>query len=210
MDQVVIIGAGGFAREVAWLWEDCFEADSSLPRLIGHISPKPSSNTHFPILGDDEWAFNNLNPASTGFILGTGFSELREKLGNLYESRGFKALTLIHPSARIGTNSQIGAGSIICAGNTITVDVNIGAHVLVNLHCTIGHDTGIGDFSVLSPGVHLSGHSQIGKRCELGTGAVTVPGVSIADDIVLGAGTVVHTDLDLPGTYVGVPAKRIS
>ena len=206
----MIIGAGGFAKEAAWLWEDCFKADSSLPRLIGHISPDPSLNTHFPILGDDEWAFDNLDPASTAFVVGTGFSALREKLAKLYESRGFTALSLIHPSARIGSNSQIGAGSIICAGNTITVDVNIGSYTLVNLHCTVGHDTSIGSFSVLSPGVHLSGYTSIGKRCELGTGAVTVPGVSVANDIVLGAGTVIHTDLVQSGTYVGVPAKRVS
>lgn len=210
MNQLVIIGSGGFARELAWLWQECRDSGMDVPELIGFISGDQSvtSWNNIPRLGDDSWAVANL-PKDVQYLLGIGQAALRRKLAHFYDSHNFKAATLIHPSVRIGTNTQLGAGTIICAGSTLTVDIHIDNHVLCNLHCTIGHDTTIGDFSVLSPGVHLSGNTTLGQAVEMGTGATTIPGVTIADEITIGAGAVVNKDLLVPGTYVGIPARKI-
>ncbi len=98
---------------------------------------------------------------------------------------------------------------IICPGAQTTVNVTFGSCVIVNLNATIGHDCVIGDFATISPGANISGNVTLGKRCYIGTGAAIIEGVTICDDVVIGAGAVVVKDITEPGTYVGVPAKRI-
>lgn len=210
MSELVIIGSGGFAKELAWLWAECKNSGQNVPELIGFISEDDSfpAWNGIPTLGNDSWAASNLSK-DVSFLIGVGQSSLRKDLALKYESMGLKTITLIHPSVTLGTNTHLGSGTVICAGCTITVEVQIGRHVLCNLHTTIGHDSVVGDFSVISPGVHISGYTAVGECVELGTGAVTVPGVHISDQTIIGAGTVITKDLPQPGTYVGNPARKI-
>ncbi|MDP5171507.1 MAG: acetyltransferase [Bacteroidia bacterium] len=209
-DKLVIIGAGGFAKEVAWLWRCCKAAGHSVPDLLGFVAPPAGMQSWdgIAVLGDDQWAMAHL-PRGTGFVIGLGSSAARKSLAEAYEALGFQPISLIHPEAKIGSNCRIGEGTLVCAGSTITVDVRIGRHVLINLHVTIGHDSEVGDFSAISPGVHLSGHSIIGPCCDLGTGAMTIPGIRVSAHTILGAGTVVNRNLEEGGTYVGVPARKV-
>jgi UDP-3-O-[3-hydroxymyristoyl] glucosamine N-acyltransferase len=73
----------------------------------------------------------------------------------------------------------------------------------------VGHDSIIGDFVTVSPGCHISGNVKIGDRVFIGTGAVILEKVSICDDVIIGAGAVVAKSITEPGTYVGVPVKKI-
>ena len=100
-------------------------------------------------------------------------------------------------------------GTFYCPGSQITVDIEIGRHVLVNLNATIGHDAVIGDYCTINPGANISGNVTIGEGCFIGTGATIIEKVTIAPWTVIGAGAVVVEDITEPGTYVGVPAKRI-
>ena len=43
----------------------------------------------------------------------------------------------------------------------------------------------------------------------MGTGAHILQGLTISDDTIVGAGAVVTKDITEPGTYVGVPARKI-
>ena len=43
----------------------------------------------------------------------------------------------------------------------------------------------------------------------VGTGAQILQGLTICDDTIIGAGAVVTKDILEPGTYVGIPAKKI-
>jgi serine acetyltransferase len=43
----------------------------------------------------------------------------------------------------------------------------------------------------------------------LGSGSKVLPGVHIADDVIVGAGAVVRDHIAEPGTWVGVPARRV-
>jgi UDP-3-O-[3-hydroxymyristoyl] glucosamine N-acyltransferase len=64
---------------------------------------------------------------------------------------------------------------------------------------------------VLSPHVDdwvisVNGSARIGKRCFIGTNSTIVQKVSICDDVMVGAGSVVVDDIKEPGKYYGVPA----
>lgn len=211
MKDLIIVGAGGFAREVAWLIEDLVKVKAeSAPHVLGFISDKrPDDWTHdLPILGDDQWAFQQYSP-ETNYVLAIGQSSVRKKLAQQYTAEGFLPYSLIHPSVRKSNSITIGAGTIVCAGSTLTTDIEIGNHVIINLHCTVGHDANIGDYCTLSPGVHVSGGVRMVAGCEIGTGAVLLPGVTIGEGCRVGAGAVVHRNLKPGRTYIGIPAREV-
>ncbi|RMG67868.1 MAG: transferase, partial [Bacteroidetes bacterium] len=152
MEEMVIIGTGGFGREVAWLHACLGAAAPRLKGWIGTSDSGPSLMGH-PILGDDDWALAHLSRAC-GFGVAIGDPKRRREVAGRYESAGFQAVTLIHPAAQMGPQVTLGAGCIICAGAVLTVDIRLGRHVIVNLNATIGHDAVLGDFVTLAPGVH--------------------------------------------------------
>ncbi len=211
MKKLVIVGSGGFAREVLWLIEDINKSagGSDMPySVLGFISTDAVSHIQgLPVLGDDAWAFENLDP-SVRFVLAVGDSTLRAKLALDYQQHGLHPLRLVHPSALMSDEVQLGGGAIVCAGAVLTVNIQIGAFCVVNLNSTIGHDCRLGDFVTLHPGVHLSGGAEVGDLSILGTGAVVLPGIKIGDHSIVGAGAVVTEDLEGNATYMGIPARE--
>ena len=101
-------------------------------------------------------------------------------------------------------------GNIFCPGSVITTNVYIGAHNHFNLNTTIGHDCKIGSYNTFSPGVNISGNVTIGNNCYFGTNSSVRQGVKICDNVTIGMGAVVLNDITEPGTYVGVPCKKLS
>lgn len=113
----------------------------------------------------------------------------------------------ISPYARIGHfGNVIGLGSNVMTGTVITSNVQVGHGCLINLNCTIGHDSVIGDFVELSPGVHISGNCMIGNYCNIGTNASILPGVRLGENVVVGAGAVVRESVPDNTLVAGVPA----
>jgi serine acetyltransferase len=123
------------------------------------------------------------------------------------ERVGLRFATLVHPGVLFDDATvAIGPGSMVCAGNILTTNITIGAHVIVNLDCTIGHDCSIEDFTTLSPGCHLSGHTTVRRGAYLGTGVVTVERHEIGPGAIVGAQGAVVKDLAGGVTALGVPA----
>ncbi|MCC2675632.1 MAG: sugar O-acyltransferase, sialic acid O-acetyltransferase NeuD family, partial [Ramlibacter sp.] len=147
------------------------------------------------------------------YIVAVGEPAHRRRAVALCEAAGLSRATLVHPRAEMSRQVVIGGGSIVCAGVIATVDIEMGEHVHVNLDCTIGHDVRIGDFSTLSPGVHVSGRVHIGPDVFVGTGVNIINGSS-GKPLVIGAGAVVAAGACVtrevePGAMVaGVPAVR--
>jgi sugar O-acyltransferase (sialic acid O-acetyltransferase NeuD family) len=118
--------------------------------------------------------------------------------------------TLIHPNVIIGHDFvNIGEGSIICASNIITVNINIGKFVILNLQCTVGHDTSIKDYCSFMPSVNISGEVLIEEGVYVGTGAKIINLLSIGKNSIIGSGAVVAKSLPANCTAVGIPAKPI-
>ena len=103
----------------------------------------------------------------------------------------------------------MGKGCIVCAGNLITTNVRIGDFVILNLGCTVGHDTVIHDYAAFMPSVNISGEVVIGEGVYVGTGAKIINQLEIGEYAIVGAGAVVSKSLPSHCTAVGVPAKPI-
>ena len=118
--------------------------------------------------------------------------------------------TAIHPDAILsGIGTTIGEGTVVMASTVINPSAQIGSHCIINTAALVEHDNVVSDYVHIAIGAKLAGTVSVGRRTLIGAGATISDHVSICDDCVIGAGTVVVKNIIEPGTYVGVPAKKI-
>lgn len=211
VSPVAIYGAGGFGLEVAMLIQQ-INAVTSKWNLIGFFDdgkPVETVVNDWSVLGGIKELNAWSEPLAVVFAL--GHTKTREAVLNKINNPNIWYPTLIHPSVIMGASEyvQIGEGSIVSAGNIITSNINIGRHVILNLACTIGHETYIGDFCSFMPTCNISGEVKVGNGSFWGTGAKIINGKSVGDYTTIGAGAVVTTDIPSDSTAVGVPARVI-
>jgi len=211
MKGIIILGAGGFAREVAFVIKE-----------INRISPTWNI-LGFSVLDEKlvgkrignyriyctEQSMLDMKVAA---VIGVGTPSIIQRIAaNFHETRTISFPNIIHP----GTVSdkerlKIGIGNVLCAGVFLTTDIKIGSFNILNLCTTIGHDVEIGDYCVINPGVNISGDVIIGNKCLIGTGATILQNIKISDNVIVGAGAVVTKDIPSGTTVVGVPAKPLN
>ncbi len=196
--RLVIIGASGHGRVVA-----------DIARLNGYddiVFLDDNENvvecSGYPVVGKSTDA-----PDGEVFIA-IGNSRIRKMLSERYADR--VQPVLCHPKAIIAADVTIGKGPVVMAGAVINPGAAIGAGVIVNTSSSIDHDCVIGDYAHISVGAHLSGSVIVGNETWIGAGAVVSNNVTICGGCIIGAGGAVIRNIDAPGTYVGVPVRKLS
>ncbi len=210
-EDLIIIGAGGFGREVSLLVEDINEAQIKGPcwNLLGFIDDDSSKwgkkMRGYKVLGGSSIAAEM--PDNTCYIcaIGDPVAKLRAVNSEYFVKKHF--VNLVHPDVALSAEVKMGCGVIINKGAILTIAIHLGNHVAINPGCGIGHDAVIDDYSTLFWRVNVSGNVKIGQECLIGTGATILQGLSLGDKAVIGAGAVVTEDIPAGCTAVGVPAK---
>lgn len=209
--KVVILGAGGFARETLWVFRDANEEKNEW-EVLGFIDDNKENHgkiiCDLSVIGGFEW-FNKNNYNDLYVINAIGSPKTKKKAIHKAMKRNLKFCSIVHPSVRMSKYIKIGEGTIITAGNILTTQIKIGNHVIINLDCTVGHDSIIEDYCTVAPGVHISGYVHFEEGVDFGTGAVIIQGVTVGAWSIIGAGAAVVSDIPSNVTAVGIPAKVI-
>lgn len=208
MQDIVIFGSGGLAREVAFLIEQINGASPQW-NILGFVETDPHR------VGDEvgkyrvRYTEEELFDKTVAAAIGIGSPVVIHKIATRFAERSNISFpNLIHPSViRDEPRVALGRGNILCAGSIFTTDIEIGSFNFFNLNCTYGHDVRIADCCVFNPGINMSGGVEMGSRCLIGTGATILQYLKIGDEVTVGAGSVVTKDVPAGTTVVGVPAK---
>ncbi len=208
--DLVIVGAGGMAKEVRWVIEDLNQSSEKW-NVLGWISKEPPGSivAGLPVLGDDNWLLEHNSPIDVVIAIGNG--ALRKQIAENYKQNTYISYpSIIAPSAEVSPYVKLGIGTVIMNQSLLTVDINVGDFFLCNYGCTVGHDCQFDDFVTLNPGAHISGAVHIGECSSVGVGASVLQGLSIGKNSMIGAGAVLINEIGDDLTVVGIPARPIN
>ncbi len=213
MKDIVIKGAGGMGKEVAWLIE---YINSVRPEwnLLGFLVDEQYKDNWgkvvngYPVLGGNAWL--EKYPTEIYVTCGIGKGSVRKSFYDCVSNYPHvKLATLIDPTVRIDKTVCIGEGSIICRNCTLTVNTHIGMGVLMNTGASVGHDSNVGACCTFFTNSIAAGHTSFGECCSIGSGAFILEGKTIAANTTIAPLTSVLRDITESGTYSGNPARRM-
>ena len=210
---LVILGAGGFGREV----HDVVEA----------INDDVGSRSGFDVLGflDDTTSSDDLVierglsilgplrrleelPGDVQFVIGIGSGSVRRDIDGWAAAGGRVAARLVHPAAVLGRHRvTLDEGTVVCASAVVTTNVRLGRHVHVNIGATVGHDAVLENYVTVNPNVSVSGGAVLGEAASLGAGSSVLQYRRVGAGTTVGAGAVVARDLPAHVVAVGMPAR---
>jgi sugar O-acyltransferase (sialic acid O-acetyltransferase NeuD family) len=204
-NRLIIIGASGHGKVVADIaismnkWKDiAFLDDNELIKKVLGLQVIGKSTDAVKYIGNSD------------IFVAVGNNRIREKIQEEIELLGANVPVLLHKNALIGTDVEIGRGTVIMAGVVINCCTLIGKGCIINTGSTIDHDNVVEDYVHISPGANLAGSVKVGKGSWIGIGSAVINNINITSGCIVGAGAVVVKDIIEPGTYIGVPAKKVN
>ena len=210
MKKLIIIGEGGFGKEVAcwakkckeynkeWLLEDYID--------IGSEDKENSFQIEEIILSK----IDKYIPVSDFvFSIAVQSPKLKLQIAESCLNKGLTFINLIHPTAIIGEDVSLGIGCILCPYVALTLKVKVGNFVVFNLFSYASYDSEIGDGCTINPHCGVMIGAKLGKGVFMGSSSIIFPRKSIGDYAFIGAGSVVLNNVKENEKVFGVPARRI-
>lgn len=202
---LVIIGGGGHARSV-------IDAAVAAGREVRGILERPGAQSGdiqgVPVLGGDELIYGLARTCD--FLVGVGSvgsMAVRERLHQSVIAAGGTLAVLVAPSAYVSATAALGPGTVVLRNAVVGPGAEIGAGCIINTGAIVEHDAVVEDFCHVATGAILNGAGRLGRSSMVGSRSVVLQCVSVAPETVIGAGAVVTRNINLPGVYVGAPAR---
>lgn len=209
MKDVIIVGAGGFGREIL-SWTGHHPDRGKLWEVAGFIDDNPDSLRGFscalPVLG----SITDYTPDPNHLlIMALGNPQSKKAVAVKLLGVGAEFMTFVHPSAILGNNISLGCGVVICPRCVLTSDIVIGNFAMFNVASGGGHDVRVGDYCTISGGCDLTGGVVLEEGAFLGSHVSIIPGKRVGAWAKVGAGSVVVSSVKGGTTVFGNPAKRL-
>ena len=206
MKKIYIVGAGGFGRELLWwikdinkvspTWEIAGFLDDDLQALVNY-------ECDYNVVGTiKDW----IPKEDEEFALALGSPSLKRKIVAVLKAKGARFASVIHPTAMLSEFAKYGEGFIMFPYSKLSANSTVGDFVTL-LSTPIGHDTVIGDYSVISGNCSVVRNVVIGRDVFLAAGVCIAQDVHIGDGAYLGLGSVVLKDVQPGDTVFGNPAR---
>jgi sugar O-acyltransferase (sialic acid O-acetyltransferase NeuD family) len=209
MRPLLIVGAGGFARETV----EAIRAINAVQptwRLLGLLDDDPGRHGNVvagvPVIGPLELVHSE---PRASVVLTTGRPDnyvsrplIAARLGLADE----RYATIVHPTATVGSTCTIGGGSVLLAHADLTADVVVGRHVVVMPQVVLPHDVRVDDFATLASGVRVGGACHIAEGAYIGAAAVLREMTTVGPRALVGMGSVVTRDVPGERKWMGSPA----
>jgi sugar O-acyltransferase (sialic acid O-acetyltransferase NeuD family) len=216
--ELVIVGAGGFGAVAASVADDinaaAIERDCAAPwDVIGYADLDTTKRGALrggrTVRGTLEEVGRDFHDRELWFLCAIGDNRARAKMVRLAEEFGWKAATLVHPTALVDSTVKVGPGSFIGPLSTISVNAEIGSHVVIDTHVSVGHDAVIKDYCAVSPGARITGYCCLEESVFIGCNAALFPGTHVGERAVVGASSLACRSVEADTTVLGVPARTI-
>lgn len=202
VNDILIVGAGGFGREVfAYAQDVGIEISGFLDQNTGALN---DFDLPVNIVGDIQ-SFQV--SSSQKFIIAIGNTNTRRRIALSIEAQGGKLQTLIHPTAYVPTSAIIEDGCILCPFAMVGVSSHLQKNVVLNAYASVGHDAIVGEHSVFSPYSVVNGNVELGEAVFLGSQAVVTPAKKVGLNSKLSAGAIVSRNIPAGSLVAGNPAK---
>jgi len=204
--RILIVGAGGFGREVLNWAHDAWpnHGDLVVGFLAADCSPGNEPPLQRPILGPPS---HYVPVAGDGLLLAIGIPGVRRVVAEELESRGAAFLTLVHPSAIVAPTAAVGRGAVVCPYAVVSDRARLGRCALMNYHSSLGHDASAGDFAVLSPYATLGGNAHVHDDVFMGLHATVGPGRTIGSRSKISANSCALADVPPESIVYGSPGR---
>jgi sugar O-acyltransferase (sialic acid O-acetyltransferase NeuD family) len=202
-EPLVIVGAGGHARETAL----AFLLTTPRDRFLGFLDDRLTGTTPegWPVLGGLDVAPSH---TKARFIVAVNDPRTRRSIvTRLIEAGIDRWASVVHPEIRLHESIRLGVGSAVLGGCQLTTNIQIGNHCILNRGAQVSHDCVIGDFCSFNPTACVAGNVSVGEGCELGSACAIRQGVAIGAGATIGMGAVVINGVDANSVVVGNPAR---
>jgi len=209
MENLIIIGAGGFALEVIDLIET-INTDKETYKIIGLLDDQKNDFIlkNYNIIGkvSDYEKFSQHS-----FVIAIANPKIREPIYYELKRNDIRTPNLIHPKTEMSKYIKLQDDSaiIINYSTQISAEVEIEKAVIIDSKSYIGHETILKSFVTIYPGVNISGKNIINEKSEIGLGTNIIQGLSIGSNSFIGAGSTVINDIKDNVVAVGTPCKPI-
>lgn len=214
----LIFGAAGAAKDI-YYWTKAANkvTEDEYFDVIGLIDNdeetqgKPGFDG-IPIIGRDQDVPDLVKGMErVALIVPFGKPRLREKVvSRVRHLENVYFPNIIHPSVVYEPGAgTMGIGNHIGPGVVISSEFKIGDFNYINTGSCFGHDLTMGDYNSINPSAACAGNVTFGSFNTLSINAAVIEQTTIGNDVIIGGGAIVTKDIPDPGTYVGVPARKI-
>ena len=214
MKKILIFGSGGHSKVIVDIIQN-----QGIYKILGFIDnklPKGFKVLGYKVIGNDDdidiliekyQIYGGSIAIGDNFLRSLVIEKVKEKVKEA--SKDFQFINCIHPKSHIALDVKMGEGNVLMPGAVINTSSEIGSFCILNTNSSIDHDNKFSDFVSVGPNAVCGGNVAIDKFSAIGIGATVINDISIAQNCIIGANSLVNKNTKSNSVYYGQPAKYI-